>query len=400
MISAFILSLLAVVIGCSSPSPSNLNHNKGTKLETKPLLSAQKEPIMTITLQRRQIEFLGIKIGAATKKSITSKVKTTGVIALPPTSKITLNALVAGRVNLVYKVPGEMIRKGEILATIQHPDIITLQEDYLKVLYQYQFLEQEWSRQKKLTEENIGYLKKFQTVEKEYLQAQAQLSALKARLNLLGIPIPNNAKITNELVISSPINGYLIAIHVNNGVYVQAGAPLFELMDNAHLHLDLQVFEKDIEKVRPGQQVSFQLASQTGQVFTGTITTVGKALEPETRAITVHAHFTALPGFTLLPGMYVSGYIATGVENAYAVPESSILQKDGKNYIFILQGKDKEHFTFEMLPVTPGETEGGYTTILMDSGFEYNKENIVLEGGYYLLAELRKGDADESHEAH
>jgi cobalt-zinc-cadmium efflux system membrane fusion protein len=361
--------------------------------------SHEHDALKAVTLTQEQVKFLGVKIGNATARSISGRIKTTGIIVLPPTSKVTLNALTPGRISLVYKVPGEYITKGQVLATLQHPDIVTLQEEYLKTSFQQQFLEQEWNRQKKLTDENIGFLKKLQNIEKEFQQNKTQLASLEARLNLLGIPLPKSNVIIDKLSIAAPISGFLSAIHVDNGAYVQLGAPLFELMDNSHMHLEIQVFEKDIEKVKIGQRVSFQLAGRAGKTYFGEVVTIGKNIEQNTRAITVHAHFHSPPESSLLPGMYISGYIETEPESGNAVPETAVVSKEGKYYIFVLQKKDKEHFTFLMAPVTLGETDSGYVAISWDkelSVADILPNNIVLEGGYYLLSELQKGD-DKDH---
>jgi cobalt-zinc-cadmium efflux system membrane fusion protein len=388
------LLLLSCFLKACSSAPQN-NKKTEPKQQTTPPSPNQEHERKAVTLTQEQVNFLGVKIGKATPRSISGKIKTTGVIALPPTSKVTINALTPGRISLVYKVPGEYIIKGQVLATLQHPDIITLQEEYLKTSFQQQFLEQEWNRQKKLTDENVGFLKKFQNIEKEFQQNKTQLASLEARLNLLGIPLPQSNRIIDKLSVVAPISGFLSAIHVNNGAYVQLGAPLFELMDNSHMHLDLQVFEKDIEKIKIGQRVSFQLASQAGKTYFGRIVTIGKNIEAQTRAITVHAHFNVPPESSVLPGMYISGYIETEPETGNAVPETAVFSKEGKNYIFILQKKDKEHFTFLMTPVTLGEAEAGYVTIFWDKEQSAADmlNNIVLEGSYYLVSELQKDEA-------
>ena len=179
--------------------------------------------------------------------------------------------------------------------------------------------------------------------------------------------------------------------------------------DNEHIHIDLQVYEKDIGKIRNGQKVIFSVASNPDLILQARIFAIGKSFEQEPKAMVVHAEIDNKQG-NLLPGMYVDARIITNEDNVRALPDDAIVRDGGLNYIFVLKpastmshshadGKEHVHeaeddhsneFVFRKIEVNTGASDIGFTEVVPAYNLPAHVE-IVTKGAFYLLAEMKKG---------
>ncbi len=100
---------------------------------------------------------------------------------------------------------------------------------------------------------------------------------------------------------------------------------MFELENRSDLRLALNALEKDIDKIKIGQQVKFSLANENDYNRTASVFLIGKATNND-RNIPVHCHLAKQNESTLLPGMYVKAWIETGTSSQPAVPTDAIIQ--------------------------------------------------------------------------
>jgi len=127
----------------------------------------------------------------------------------------------------------------------------------------------EFDRQKELQQGNAGALKNLQSADAELKTLKARKASLQKQLELIGI---NTASLTSENIqsivnITSPINGTISNVMVNIGSYVDANNPIAEIVDNSQLHLDLYVYEKDLQKLKVGQTIHFTLTNNPGKEY-------------------------------------------------------------------------------------------------------------------------------------
>ena len=109
---------------------------------------------------------------------------------------------------------------------------------------------------------------------------------------------------------------------------------LFELANKSDMHLALDVFEKDVRKINPGQLIRFSLASEADYNRTAKVFLIGKATE-EDGTIPVHCHLDVSNDAAMLPGMYVKALIETKSDEVTALPIAALIQSEGKDYIFV-----------------------------------------------------------------
>ncbi len=139
---------------------------------------------------------------------------------------------------------------------LEHPDYISLQEDFAEISSKLEFIEKEYARQKELYENNVGAGRDYQQTKSEYNTIKAKYEGLKSRLQLLNLS-PDKVKegeISNTISIRSPINGFINDVNIKVGTYVDAKDILIEITDNSAIHADFMIYEKDVHLIKEGQK--------------------------------------------------------------------------------------------------------------------------------------------------
>jgi cobalt-zinc-cadmium efflux system membrane fusion protein len=169
---------------------------------------------------------------------------------------------------------------------------------------------------------------------------------------------------------------------VNIGKYVNPSDVLFELVDPRDIHLNLNVFEKDLIQLAVGQKVVAFTNSRPDKKYDCNIILISQDIASD-RTAEVHCHFDKYDK-ELLPGMYMNAEIDLKNSKSFAVPEESVVSFEGRNYLFVKTNKKN---TFELREVEIGNTENGWTQVLNSEIFE--NQQIVLNGSYGLLMTLK-----------
>lgn len=349
-----------------------------------------------ITLTSDQYTMSGIETGKIEMRNLSSIIKVNGVVDVEPSSIVNISAPLGGYVKSAGLLPGQAIKKGQVMATLENPAFIELQQDYLESKSRLEFLEQEYARQQQLREEDVNAAKTFQQVTSDYQSMKARVSALEAKMSLAGISRPSlgAAKISGTAHLYAPISGYVKTSNVDIGKYVNPTDVLFELTNTDDLHLALNVFEKDIDQVEVGQTVRFALSNETAYNRTAEVFLIGQATG-KNRMIPVHCHLPDSSSSGLLPGKYVKAWISTANDSLPALPTEAVVQSEGKDYIFIQTSQSGQGYTFKMVPVKKGIQEGGLTAVSLPGNVPADEAKIVTKGAYTVLSALINSGEEE-----
>ena len=256
-------------------------------------------------------------------------------------------------------------------------------------------MEEEYKRQQELRDEDINATKTFQQVSADLKVMKAQISGLEQQMALIGISssaLKKSGSISRTANIYAPIGGYIKASNVNIGKYVAATDVLFEIMGTNNLHLALNAFEKDLGKIRPGQSVKFSLSNENRYDRTAKVFLVGQAAD-NNKMIPVLCRFSQETG--LLPGMYVKALLETGAEQQNAVPTNALVQLEGMDYIIVQTNQAKESYTFQLIPVSKGVEQAGYTAIELPSTVNEDELTVVTKNAYTILSAIRNAEEEE-----
>ncbi len=390
-----IKSIFPAVILMIGLTACNTNpESKTENTRTEETAGQTSEGLTSVLLTHQQVKALNIEMDTLGKRDFHSVVEANGQLQVPPQNRASVMAIVGANVNSIRVFLGDKVKKGEALATLSHPGLLQMQTDYLDSWNRMAYLEKEYQRQKKLYEAQIGSGKDFQKVSADYFSLKSNLKSLEAQLRLLQID-PEKIKrgiLYEKVAVVSPIDGYVDKINVNIGQYVEPQKTMFKIINNDRIHADLMIFEKDVYKVKKGQQVRFSVASHPDEMLTATIFAVGKSFEQNPKAVHVHASFKNR-GNGLIPGMYITGRISTGNDFSFALPESAVVTDGGEKYVFTVQ-KEKEGIRFTPVEVIIGQKEEGWDEIKLL--YPVKSETLFAwNGAYYILSEMKKDETGE-----
>ncbi len=338
-----------------------------------------------LTLSAEQVKNAHLVLGAFDKTTISDEIKANGIVDVPPMNMASVSIPISGYVKSTNILPGSAIKKGGVLATIYSMDYIQLQQDYLQAVSRLKFLEQELDRQNVLSKEDVGAKKKLQQADSEVSSMKAQTKALELKLELIGCSIEKLKKgqLSSSINITSPIEGYIKTANVSIGKNVAPTDVLFEIVGNDHKHIELKVFENDINKIQVGQKIIIENPKFSEIPMMATVFLVGKNIEADTKTINIHGHIdNEAMEQKLTVGQYVNTKILTGKRIVKTLPETAVILHGNGGFIFI---QIKEN-TFKQVPVKIGITEKGNIEVILQKSIE--NQQIVKQGASILQAML------------
>jgi cobalt-zinc-cadmium efflux system membrane fusion protein len=388
--------IIAATFACILAACGSKKETTKTEEKTEVKADTAKGEGASITLTVSQMKAVGVETGKVELKNLTSVVKASGQLAVPPQNKAEVNVLFGGIVQKISVLEGQSVRKGQTLAVLENADFIKLQQEYLSAKRGFSYVQQEYKRQQELKAADAGTGKVYQQAEANYNAERSRLLGMEQQLRQVGINPASVAggNITRQIPITAPISGTIGHIAINTGTFAQPGTPLMEIVDNSNIHADLTVYEKDLFKVRNGQSVRFMLTNQSNQEIYGEIYGVNKSFEGETKGITVHAAIKANK-YGLIPGMYVTALIDIGQQETPVVPVEALVRSEGKDYIFVQTGETEGvDRSFRKVEVATGVSELGFTQITpVDEVPE--GATIITKGAFYVLSKAAGGAEEE-----
>jgi len=381
-IPLLIFMLLSGFLFLSSCSNSSSKEVAG---EIKEIL-----PENIVELNADQYKMAGVKMGTIELRTLSNLIKINGLISALPQNIATISTPLGGFIKSTSLMQGSVIKKGQILAMVENPEFIDLQQNYLESKNQLEYTEADYNRQKDLYKDNISSAKSFQHITSEYKILKGKVNALGQKLALIGINPKSlsESNILRAVPVKSPISGFVKQVNVNIGKYVSPTDVLFEIVNISKLSVELTVFEKDIHEISIGQKLRFGLSDEVRDQYSAVIYQVGKILQAD-KTVKVYATIVH-PSVRLIPGIYVTASVETHSNSVTALPNEAIVQFDEKDYIFVFdrvkQENGKEVTEYKMVQVKRGETDNGYTGVILPVGFDFKNAKVVIKGSYNLMA--------------
>lgn len=366
-----LLLALCLLVALSSCNKTETAQSEAAVTETAPT---------ELKLTAEQEKNFGISLGNPETRTVFDAIVLNGVVELSPQQSASVSFPLSGIVRSIGVLAGNSVGKGNTLATIESLEIIQLQEDYWKTAGQLQFAEQERQRQTTLSQEEVGAKRKLQQAESEMRVLEATKQGIEAKLQVVGID-PKSLK-TNQILrtiaLRAPIGGVVKSVQATLGKSINGGESLFEIVNQTGARLVLKVFEKDVNRVKIGQKVTFENGSAT-------ITSLGTTFDPNTRTVDAYATLTAT---RLLAGQYVNGKVVSSPRQTETLPETAIVRTGETAHIFVKTPQG----IYRPIDVKTGATQDGFVEVT------FSKKPtlpIVITGAQTLQAELTKGEGEE-----
>ena len=361
-----------------------------SKAETSESENQEEEiDFQNIPLSEKQVKAVDLKMGEAQEREMDAMLHVNGSLVLRAQDMGNVSSLMGGIVKNVYVKEGQMVSRGQVVATIENTDVVTLQREYYTAYKESEMARLELDRQKTLASAGAGIKKTLQMSEKNYKVAQANLLGTGRQLQQMGISTKEveKGKFTTVFPLRAPISGTVSDMQASLGSYADMQTPLMKIRNNHAVECDLNVFEKDIAKVKVGDQVLVSLTNQPGVNVSGRVYGMNQYLNKGTKSVAVHVKLDAKRGAKLFEGMYVSGQIATGRQLCMTLPDKAIVSADGKQYVFALNQQHSKGgtYSFSRHEVTTGVSNNGYTEVALCKHLKKGQK-IVTDNAFYLAS--------------
>lgn len=371
MKNIFFISTLLLLFSCGKDE---------TKKEEFEVVAAENQ----ISVNDSQYKLAGIEIGTLGQEEISSKIKLSGMVDVPPQNLASVSAPSGGYVKYTKFMPGMHVNKSETLAILEDPQIVQLQQDYLLAKSNLGYAQKDYSRQSDLNKSKAASDKVMQQAQTEAQNQNIMMRGMAEKLRAMGIN-PNNlnaGNIRRSIAVSSPVSGYISSVNVKIGQYVSPTDRLFEVVNTDDVYLALNIFEKDLNKISVGQRVVAYTNQKPEKKYAANIILIGKDFQQD-RSVIIHCHFIDYDK-NLIPGTYMNAEVETNSETGNTVPDDAIVTWKNKQYIF----QEVKPKTYKMVEIKIGNSENGRTEIFnIDQNLKNKK--FVTKGAYYLLMGLK-----------
>lgn len=386
------LLIMVVCAGCKRASaPSNPSSPQTSTTTSE---SAQSHAIETETVALQPIA--GV-------------IPATGKVLVSENRVAIIGPVHEGRLVRLYAGQGSKVKKGQKLADLESADLDQAEADYLNALAaaenarrtsaaEVKLAQATYDRTKVLYEKTITPGKALQAAEHDLEVAKASaessvastkaaLTATRRHLLILGLKEsdvdalaskPSQASIFS---LNSPIDGIVVERNATIGATVTNDANLFKIIDLSSVWIDANVFEKDLERVKLGQEVKVKVTAFPASSFSGRVILVSSVVDPDTRTVKVRTEVPN-PDGRLKPDMFANVEIITELHStAISIPQSAVLNDGGKTVVFVAEGSG-----YKKRQVTAGIQSNDRVEIIdgLNAG-----DKVVVKGNYLLLQQSK-----------
>jgi cobalt-zinc-cadmium efflux system membrane fusion protein len=350
-----------------------------------------------------------IETETVTPQQIAGMISATGKILVPEDRVAVIGPVNQGRLVRLYAGQGSRVRKGQKLAELESADIDQAESDYLKALAdaenarrtaaaEIKLAQETYDRTKVLYEKTIAPGKNLQAAEHDLEVAKASaassiagtkaaLTAARRKLLILGLQdsaidaLSTKSDLAAVFSLNSPIDGIVVERNATIGATVGPDANLFKIIDISRVWIDANVFEKDLERVKNGQEVKLKVPAFPNTTFSGRVILIASVVDPDTRSVKVRTEVPN-PDGRLKPDMFANVEIITDLNRGgISVPQSAVLNDGGKSVVFVAEADG-----YKKRVVTEG-IKGNDQVEIIDGLTAGDK--VVVKGNYLLLQQSK-----------
>jgi Cu(I)/Ag(I) efflux system membrane fusion protein len=316
-----------------------------------------------VLLTKEAAQLANVETSVVTRQKPLKEVRLYGKVQADERLLQSQVAHVPGRIEkLLVNFTGEGVLKGQTLALLYSPDLITAQQELLEAAKTKQLQPEiyeaakEKLRQWKLPESQITF-------------------------------IENSGNIQNNVEVVSNTNGIVTARRVNNGDYINQGTVLFDVADLSKVWVMFDAYESDLQFLHQGDKLEFTVQALPGMKFSGNIAFIDPVIDPITRVAKVRIETGNLSG-RLKPEMFVTGIVKARLDeyrNMLVIPKSAVLWTGARSLVYVKQAGTDEP-VFKMREIGLGPMLGN-SYVITDGLME--GEEIVTQGAFSVDAEAQ-----------
>ncbi len=328
------------------------------------------EPLPSLQLTEDEQRSLGLQTTVVQRRSIRRELLAAARVEEPETQLANISARIGGRIDKLHvDFTGQPVHRGQPIAEIYSPEVLTAAEEY------------------KLALESRKHLSR--AAESQAISgADDLIAASRRRLELWGLTLQQIDNIATsdkpqlDLTIYSPANGIVSERKVTQGQYVNTGDVLYTVIDLSSVWVKADIYQPDLPQVRVGQTVEVTMESSPGTKLHGRVGFLEPTVNAQTRTTAARIR-VANPGMRLRPGMFVQARFALAAgESALAVPRTAVVDTGERKLVYVARGDG----VFEAHAVQLGTVANDYYPVL--AGLR-GGERIVTEGNFLIDSQTR-----------
>lgn len=334
-----------------------------------------------VQLTAPQIENLGIVQGKLARINEIPVLYAPANVLIPPNNEYVVSASQAGIINQLNAALGDEVKKGDVLAQIDSPNLLSLQSNYLKANSMLQLANSAYQRDKTLAKEGIIANRRVQETQSAFNTANLDVQEAKRLLEISGGSA--NGQLNSHLAIRSPISGSVIERMVVAGTRIDNLTPLYRVANLQTLWLEIAIPQERIADVKMGDSVKIDNTNLTAE-----ISLLGQNVSVENQTVLARA-IVKNAQKQIRAGQRLNVQISkTTMQKVFNVPNTAIAQNDGKAFIFV-----RNQTGFEAKPISIVGKKDDETII---SGDFSGNETVALKGAAVLKANwLGLGSSEE-----
>ena len=311
--------------------------------------SSQESPLAPVQISSQQLQRIGVRIGEVRRQSVSDVIRTTGSVAIDERGLAYVQVRFAGYIQKVFvDSTYQYVRRGQPLFSIYSPELLSTEREYL--------LARE-SQQRLARSPDPAVAR----------DAASLVDASAERLALWGVPrreierLRATGRIRRDLVIDSPVTGYVTQREALPNAYAEPGTRLYTVANLSTIWVFAHVFQNDLGRLKVGDRARLTVDTYPGRRFTGRVDFIYPEIDPSTRTARVRLRF-ANPTLKLVPGMFVNVSLESPMGEQVVIPTSGVLQTGTRQIVFVDRG------------------DGDFAPREVRLGAEVDGEYIVLKG--------------------
>ena len=349
-----------------------------------------QEETAVVRLSKEAQKASGVEVMAAALEPFSAPIEATAAIEVDGDRVAKISARTSGRLVKIAASQGDAVKIGQALAWFDSPELGQAFAEYAKAKGRADLARKNLEREETLFSKKISPEKDVIRARQELAEAEADLTFANEKFHLLGIDVEQfgNKQGGNQhplIAVTSPISGSVIERAATQGEVVGPDKPLFIVADLSKLWVIIDIYEKDLGRIRSGTAVKVSTTAYAEKSFRGFISYLGEVMDEKTRTVKARVEVENANRF-LKPGMFATVTIdAKGTETAIMLPEEAVFLDGSKNYVFIQNAPEK----FEMREIALGRTLGNRLEVVR--GLKKG-EPVVVKGAFILKSELKKDE--------
>jgi cobalt-zinc-cadmium efflux system membrane fusion protein len=332
-----------------------------------------------IVLTNEQISNLGVEIGTLKSVANIPLLNAPAKVVIPPEHETIVSAPQAALISRLNVTVGDTVKKGQVLATLNSPDLVELQHRYLQISLEKNLAFNNFQRDKKLFNEGIIPQKRWQETHSFYQDRESELNNIQQMLKIAGMSekaiqqLAQSRQLNSQTTLVAPISGVILERMATAGERLNALAPLYRLANLEQLWLEIAIPQEQISGVKIGDTVAITNSSATAKIVL-----LGKSVNLTNQSVMARAVIVSNQE-SLRAGQSVNISVIQGNNStAFEVPNAAIAQNEGKAFLFVRNAKG-----FAVIPVNVIGKQ--VATSMINGGLKGN-EQIAVKGAVALKA--------------